>query len=313
MPGNRQIYEQAMNMGHSAAWDQDWDRAIAAYGRAVQEMPEDPSAHNSLGLALLQARRLDDALKVYTRAHQLSPDDPIPLEKSADVLERLGRLKEAAQQYVNVAEIYLAQRDLSKAIGNWERATRLSSGLIQIHQRLALAYERTGQRKGAIREYLTLAFNFQRANRTDIAIQAVERALRIEPNNPQALNTLAALQTGALITIETFEDEVQEKDESTREQAFDRTLVQHPGETDASVIPLRQREVGTADVRGPIGEAVETALASLATYVFESGDLDEGGVQAIQAIEYQRQGQTAEAIGAYERALAAKCATRRSI
>jgi tetratricopeptide (TPR) repeat protein len=301
MPGNRQIYEQAMNMGHSAAWDQAWDRAIAAYGRAVQEMPEDPAAHNSLGLALLQARRLEDALKVYTRAHQLSPDDPIPLEKSADVLERLGRLKEAAQQYVNVAEIYLAQRDLSKAIGNWERATRLSSGLIQIHQRLALAYERTGQRKSAIREYLTLAFNFQRAERTDIAIQAVERALRIEPGNPQALNTLAALQTGALINIETLEDEEQENEEQAREQAFDRTFAQRPGE-----VGIPQREVGAADVRGPIGEAVEVALAALATYVFESGDLDEGGVQAIQAIEYQRQRQIAEAIGAYERALAAK-------
>jgi tetratricopeptide (TPR) repeat protein len=305
MPGNRQIYEQAMNMGHSAAWDQSWDRAIAAYGRAVQEMPEDPAAHNSLGLALLQARRLEDALKVYTRAHQLSPDDPIPLEKSADVLERLGRLKEAAQQYVNVAEIYLAQRDLTKAIGNWERATRLSAGLIQIHQRLALAYERTGQRKSAIREYLTLAFNFQRAERTDIAIQAVERALRIEPGNPQALNTLSALKSGALITIETLEDEDQEQEEVVREQAFDRTLVQHPGETGTHYIVTQQRDVGTSDVRGPIGDAVEIALAALATYVFESGDLDEGGVQSIQAIEYQRQHQIAEAIGAYERALAA--------
>jgi tetratricopeptide (TPR) repeat protein len=305
MPGNRQIYEQAMNMGHGAAWDQDWDRAIAAYGRAVQEMPEDPAAHNSLGLALLQARRLEDALKVYTRAHQLSPDDPIPLEKSADVLERLGRLKEAAQQYVNVAEIYLSQRDLTKAIGNWERATRLSAGLIQIHQRLALAYERTGQRKNAIREYLTLAFNFQRGNRTDIAIQAVERALRIEPGNPQALNTLAALQTGALINIDVFEDEEHEKEEATREQAFDRTMALRPGEVPAGAVQERQREVGAADERGPIGEAVETALAALATYVFESGELDEGGIQAIQAIEYQRQRQIPEAIGAYERALAA--------
>ena len=222
MAGNRQIYDQAMNMGHSAAWDQDWDRAIAAYGRAVQEMPEDPAAHNSLGLALLQATRLEDALKVYTRAHQLSPDDPIPLEKSADVLERLGRLKEAAQQYVNVAEVYLAQRDLEKAIGNWERATRLSAGLVQIHQRLALAYEKIGQRKNAIREYLTLAFNFQRANRTDIAIQAVERALRLEPNNPQALNTLAALQTGALISIDVFEEDERDKANEARGQAFDR-------------------------------------------------------------------------------------------
>jgi len=295
MAGNRQIYEQAMNMGHGAAWDGDWDKAIVYYGRAIQELPEDPAAHNSLGLALLQARRLEDALKVYTRAHQLAPDDPIPLEKSADVLERLGRLKEAAQQYINVAEIYLAQRDLEKAIGNWERATRLTSGLVQIHQRLALSYERTGQRKSAIREYLTLAFNFQHANRTDIALQAVERALRIEPNNPQALNTKQALQTGALISpdIIAIEDEVTEK---PRDRAFG---------SDEPLAEEDTRNVGESDPRGPIGETMETALAQLATYVFESGALDEAGLQAIQGIEMQRQGDmVAETIGSYERALA---------
>jgi Flp pilus assembly protein TadD len=125
MPGNRQAYEQSMNAGHNAAWDQEWSAAVSAYGRAIQEFPQDSDAHIHLGLALLRSGRLEDALKVYTRAHQLAESDPIPLEKSADVLERMGRLREAAQQYVNVAEIYLTQRDLSKAIGNWEKATRL--------------------------------------------------------------------------------------------------------------------------------------------------------------------------------------------
>lgn len=295
MPGNRQIYEQAMNLGHSAAWDQEWDKAIAAYGRAVQEMPEDPSAHNSLGLALLQARRLEDALKVYTRAHQLAPDDSIPLEKSADVLERLGRLKEAAQQYVNVAEVYLAQRDLEKAIDNWERATRLTSGLVHIHQRLALAYERTGQRKNAVREYLTLAFNFQRADRTDVAIQAVERALRLEPNNPQALNTLQALQTGALISPDVFADDTAA---AAGDQGRSKSFAAEEEE-------VERRQVGEADPRGPLGEASENALAALATSVFETGDLSESGTQAIQAIEFQRRNAVAEAIGAYQRAAAA--------
>lgn len=295
MAGNRQIYEQAMSMGHSAAWDQEWDRAIAAYGRAVQEFPEDPAAHNSLGLALLQARRLEDALKVYTRAHQLAPDDPIPLEKSADVLERLGRLKEAAQQYINVAEVYLAQRDLEKAIGNWERATRLTSGLVQIHQRLALAYERTGQKKSAIREYLTLAFNFQRANRTDIALQAVERALRIDPVNPQALNTKAALETGSLLAVELPEEDAPPPPK--RERVFDAPITQEGEE--------EERPVGEADPRGPLGEAMEAALSSLAMFVFESGMQERGSMDAIQAIEFQRQGSAQEAVGAYERALAA--------
>jgi len=297
MAGNRQIYEQAMSMGHSAAWDHEWEKAIAAYGRAVQEFPEDPAAHNSLGLALLQARRLEDALKVYTRAHQLAPDDPLPLEKSADVLERLGRLKDAAQQYINVAEIYLAQKDLEKAIGNWERATRLTSGLVQIHQRLALAYERTGQRRSAIREYLTLAFNFQRANRTDIALQAVERALRIDPQNPQALNTQAALQSGALITPELLEDE-EEAAASQAHQTFETTPV--------DLEDSHEPGPGEADSRGPVGEAIEMALSSLATYVFESGMMERGSTDAIQAIEFQRQGMHAEAVGAYQRALAAK-------
>jgi tetratricopeptide (TPR) repeat protein len=109
MAQNREAFEQAMNAGHNAAWEQSWGEAIAAYGRAIQEFPEDPDAHIHLGLSLLKAGRLDDALKVYTRAHQLASDDPIPLEKSAEVLETMGRLREAAQQYVNVAEIYLSQ------------------------------------------------------------------------------------------------------------------------------------------------------------------------------------------------------------
>jgi len=221
MAGNRDIYNKAMAAGNSAAWDQQWDRAIAAYGRAVQEYPEDPEAHRNLGLALLQARRLEEALKVYTRAHQLSPDDPIPLEKSADVLERMGRLREAAQQYVKVADIYIAQRDLVKAIGNWERATQLTTGLIQIHAKLAMAYERTGESKKAIREYLTMAFNFQRINDTDKAIQAVQRALRLDRDNAQALNTLQALQSGTLMKAPPVEQHQPAAQE--RQDAFDAT------------------------------------------------------------------------------------------
>jgi len=292
MPGNRHIYEQAMNVGHSAAWDQHWDRAIAAYGRAVQEFPDDAAAHNSLGLALLQARRLEDALKVYTRAHQLAPDDPIPLEKSADVLERLGRLKEAAQQYINVAEVYLAQRDLEKAIANWERATQLTSGLVQIHQRLALAYERTGQRRAAIREYLSLAFTFQRANRADIAAQAVERALRLEPNHPQALNARQALQTGQLISPDVLE-EMAPAAAVRRERAFDAAALED------------EEPEGDADPRGPLGEAMEAGLAALAAAVFEEGDLTTGGTQILDAIEYQRLDAVEAAVTAYKGALKA--------
>ena len=287
MPGDRQAYEQAMNAGHNAAWDQDWQVAIAAYGRAIQEFPEDPEAHIHLGLGLLEVGRLEDALKVYTRAHQLAPDDPIPLEKSADVLERMGRLREAAQQYINVSEVYLSQRDLDKAIGNWERATRLTPGLIPVHAKLAQAYERVGDKKKAIREYLTLAFNFQRTNDNDKAIKAAQRALRLEKNNPQVLNTLRALESGGRI-LPPSDDGVT----GTRATSFEREAPTPKGKRD---------QVGESDPLGPIGEAMTDALGMLAIHVMESVSL-EGAADALAGMEAQRQGYQDEAIEAYQRA-----------
>ncbi len=64
MAGNRDAYEHAMNAGHNAAWDKEWPAAIAAYGQAIQEFPDDHEAHINLGLALLEVGRLEDALRV---------------------------------------------------------------------------------------------------------------------------------------------------------------------------------------------------------------------------------------------------------
>ncbi len=283
MPGNRDAYEQAMNAGHGAAWDQDWRAAANYYARAVQEFSEDPEAHIHLGLALLNNEKLEEALRVYKRAHQLAPDDPIPLEKSADVLERMGRLKEAAQQYVNVSEVYLAQRDLTKAIGNWERATQLTPGLTAIHAKLAQAYERIGENKKAIREYLKLASNFRLQNDTDRAIKAVERALRLDKKNPQALNTLRALQSGGQVILEDYDD--------------DDTATKNGTSEARRVVP----EIKEADPLGPMGEAMTEAMGMLASYVIESGDMDVIG-DAMQAMEMQRQSINDSAIDAYLRA-----------
>jgi tetratricopeptide (TPR) repeat protein len=287
MVGAPPDFEQAMNAGHSAAWDQDWDKAILAYARAIQTKPEDPLAHNSLGLALLQARRYEDAHKVYRRARQLAPDDPVPLEKMADVSERLGRLQEAAQCYIEAADIYLGMRDLDKAIGNWERATRLTPGLLNIHYRLAQAYERTGQLRSAVREYLILAFNFQRSGDKPKALQAAERAKRLAPSSPQVLNSIQAIQSDALMTLPEVDDEGHPEQ---RPQEF--------GQTEEETLKVRD-----SHPKGPLGEATEIALADLAEYVL-GADLSAESALVIQGIESQKIGDDADAIEAYTTAAA---------
>ncbi len=288
-------YEDLMNAGHDAAWRKNWEEAVQAYSMAIRTRPELPEAYNSLGLALINVRppRLQEALQVYQRAHELSPDDPLPLEKSADVFERMGRLQDAAAQYLSVAEAYLARRDLEKAIGNWERATRVTPGLIKIHQKLAIAYERIGDKKQAVREYLTLAANFQRQGKTQVAIQAVERALRLDPRNPQALNMLQAIRTGGELI---YADERLKAKPQEQETGFDDEPIEEP----------------TADYNpeGPIGEAVERALEMLAIYI---GDMDlmsnPNAVALIQAIEFHRVREEEEALKAYRQASAANIST----
>ncbi len=286
-------YEDFMNTGHSAAWDKDWDRAIRAYSLAIRARPDAPSAYNSLGLALLQVRppRLEEALRVYQRAHELDPDDPLPLEKSADVYERMGRLQDAARQYLAVAEAYLARHDLEKAIGNWERATRVTPGLVRIHQKLALAYERIGNRRQAVREYMVLAANFQRNDKVDIAIQAVERALRLEPRNPQALNMLQALRAGGNLV---FPDDRGRQDEARRRAA--------KADDDDFMDPGERPDIGVANAKGPIGEAVDVALETLALAVSEGDLMNPSTIGAIQAIEYHQVEAFREAIIAYQQA-----------
>jgi tetratricopeptide (TPR) repeat protein len=291
MAAKQETYEHYLNLGHSLAWDQEWDKAVNAYARALQESPEEPDPYKYLGLALMNTKRYNDALKVLMKCHKIAPDDPVPLERSADVLERLGRLKEAATQYVSVAEIYLAQRDIEKAIGNFERATLLTPGLLQIHFRLAQLYERTGRKRSAVLQYLTLAFNFQRSKDRDRAMQAIERALRLEPSNVQVLNAKRAIESGELMAVPQQDDRPKDSKPKGTSQLFEFDAP--PDDAPASL--------AESNAAGPLGEATEKALAHLAEHLLEGG-LTMAEAQAIQGIELQKIGESKQAIQAFQAA-----------
>jgi tetratricopeptide (TPR) repeat protein len=123
MPGREDIFQKAMNDGHSAAWDQQWEKAVASYRAALQEIPDQPKALNNLGLALHQLSRFDEALQIYKRVAQLSSADPVPMERIAQLSERLGDLKGAVDAAMRAADLYINQREVEKAIENWVRVT----------------------------------------------------------------------------------------------------------------------------------------------------------------------------------------------
>lgn len=288
-------YLNYMKAGQDAAWQLRWGAAVESFTKALQVRPDDIDAHVSLGLALLNSNQLERALKVYRRAIQLAPDEPEPLERTADILERMGQLKEAAVQYVKVADLYLQMRDVNKAIRTWSHATDLTPGLVSVHLRLAQAYERVGDKANALREYLVLAYNFRRLNDVEKAIKAVERALKIDPRNPLALNSLRALQAGGEIRLP--DDVLNRKPPQKAAEAepeFSGELFWTP---DFSQPALTE----SSNPLGPMGDAMELALETLAASVVELG-LQPSVMPALKALEDHRQGNHAAAIAAYTEA-----------
>lgn len=87
MARREDLFDESMRLGHSAAWDLHWDKAIGFYRKALTESPDNPSALTSLGLALFETEQFKEALGVYHKASKVNPDDPIPIEKCAEIFE----------------------------------------------------------------------------------------------------------------------------------------------------------------------------------------------------------------------------------
>jgi len=199
MPEQEEAFHKAMNDGHSAAWDQEWARAAAAYRKALEIIPDHPKALNSLGLALYQLGSFDEALQLYLQVARIAPDDPVSLEKVAQLSERTGNLKIAIEAAMKAGDLFLNQRDPDKAIENWVRVTNLNPEHALAHSRLAQVHEKLGHAQQAVTEYLAIASLLQRAGDADRTNQLVAKALQLMPQSVEARQALTLLKTGQLL------------------------------------------------------------------------------------------------------------------
>lgn len=254
MPANQDAFTTAMNEGHSAAWDQEWDKAAAAYRLALKESPNEPRALNSLGLALYQLGEFEEALQIYQHAAQLTPDDPIPQEKVAQVAERVGDINLAVDASLRAAEAYLKQREVDKAMENWARVTSLKPEQPMAHSRLAMVHERLGHVQQAVTEYLAVASLVQRSGSYDKAEEVLNRAVQLMPTNPEVRQAQSLLKTGQLLP--------------------------QPMRTRGGTAPLRMAQVkqltkpqeASSSALDPVETAARKALTKLAEILFEYSD-----------------------------------------
>jgi tetratricopeptide (TPR) repeat protein len=267
MPGREDSFQKSMNEGHSAAWDQEWGKAAVAYRKALQEMPDNPKALNSLGLALFQQGNYEEALPIYKRAAQVSHQDPSPMEKLAQLLERTGHLKEAIEAAAKAAELFLNQRDVDKAIENWVRVTMLDPDNVMAHSRLALAHERLGHKARAVTEYIAVASLVQRTGNIQKTAELVNKALQLMPESEEARQALSILRAGQLLPKPLRPKGATGPIAMAQVKQLDR--------------PKKEADSGL----DPIAEARQKALTRLAEILFEYSTDDGQAVQARRGLQ----------------------------
>lgn len=196
MSGNQEAFENAMNQGHSAAWDMNWENAVSYYRVAVDEFPENLNALISLALALFELQKYPESLEYYQRAARISPNDPSSVQKIAEIYERMGDNAQASKAFMELAEVYLHNKDIEKAISNWSRVITLDPNHMGAHTRLVLVFERLGRTSEAMVEYLSIASLLQSQGDTQRAIQTIKHALQVVPNSKEANLALSILQSG---------------------------------------------------------------------------------------------------------------------
>jgi len=243
-----------MNQGHSYAWDQEWKKAANSYRKALEEIPDSSKALSSLGLALLQSQQFDEALQIYQRVAQISPTDPVPFERIAQLSERLGQLKQAANAAMKAAELYLSNRDAEKAIENWGHVTMLNPEHIMARSRLALTHEKLGQNQQAVTEYLAVASLLQRGGNLEKATELVNKAIRMAPSSAEAKQAQTLLRNGQLLP---------------------KPMRPRGGTAPLMMSQVKQLNPPTAPVESsmdPIAEARQSALTTLAEVLFDYSD-----------------------------------------
>jgi tetratricopeptide (TPR) repeat protein len=270
MTDGEKRYQTAIMEGHSAAWDQNWLQAAEFYRQALVEKPEDPRAHTNLALALFELGNFKDSLTHYMLVAEKTPQDPVPIEKIAILYEVLNRPDIGSRVALKAAEIYLNNGDIDKAMENWIRATEMNPGNITALSRQAIVYQRNSQIPQAVKTYLQIASILQHSDRVEKAVQVINQALRISPDDDDATRALKTIHEGKLLP--TFTKRMPEIDSlGTRETKF-----------------LEEPKKKPIDELPPIQEAEKQAVSDLATLFFEQ-TMDEdkakkstaGGLQQI--------------------------------
>jgi len=109
--------EDYLNYGTTLVEQEDFDRAIFVFDKAIEAYPSYAPLHATLGLLYREKKRLEEAEEALQKAVAISPKDLIAYNNLGLVLLDLHRLEEAEQCFLKAIEIDAAYAELHNNLG----------------------------------------------------------------------------------------------------------------------------------------------------------------------------------------------------
>ena len=141
----------------------------------------------------LHQGKLAQAIAEYQQILHHEPKDQITLMTLGDLYVRQGETFAALEYFERLAQLYLAEGFLTKAIAIYKKIAKLAPEESKPLERLAELYVQQGVMSEARPLYLQLAETHLRANRHDRAVALLHRVLEVEPDNLRVQTRLAEL------------------------------------------------------------------------------------------------------------------------
>lgn len=286
--------------------DQDnWPEAIKAYRFALAEFPNNEAAIIGFGKANLAIGQGEIAWKAFQQVLKINPGNHQALAFIAEIQEEMGQADAAAETYLRLGNVFAGHHDLDSASEAWLRAIELVPDKIDAYQKLAQALVQQGKARPAARHYLSVAAIYQSREDHESALQQIQEAQALIPNDPGVAAALEALDQGLPIQP----DEISEL--SPPEEVDLAEFTDEFADSDFFEEDPFALENELAASRAPVGGLIEStqqrALEELANVIFEDDNKahaatisrDEVNLLIVQAIDLQRQDRLSEAINNY--------------
>ncbi|HLZ62866.1 MAG TPA: tetratricopeptide repeat protein [Ktedonosporobacter sp.] len=197
MPGNREVFSTAINAADHNRWNSQWGVALAEYQRALDEFPDDATAHSGLGFCYMQMKQWQQALDEYQSILKSDPQNVIVLSKTAELYVILNRRDSAYAAYLHLADLYAQAGQGPRAQAAWQKAVQLAPENPEPHERLASYYFEKKDITAMIQQRLAAAQCYFTQRQFELARLQCEEVLRADGQNAQAQRLLKQISDRA--------------------------------------------------------------------------------------------------------------------